>query len=237
MILLWEKVTLSGDYVLIPGSHRRSYVETLARQLANSLDVADLLNVAQYDFKGGLKPPKEAYKSLKRVSKALQIDRRSLERETSSTYLFATLIYYLLRSDNSYRGLAFIVEPRIESSVPGGVPLQLSFDYAIIDPLNPYRVFSLIEVKRMMTLSNIKEYLKDFITKFKSLPITPEKRKVVLHLHASPPLCTDRGIMDLLEGASLLLNASGGVLSLVTTHGCKNVEGIFKNREPNKRNT
>ena len=228
MMLTWERVTLSGGYIIIPGSPRRSYVEGLIRHLAGSLDLIDLLNVSQYDFKGGLKPPKEAYRSLKRVSKALQVDSRSLQRETSSTYLFATLIYHLLREDESYRGLAFIVEPRIESSVPRDAPLQLSFDYAIIDLSSPHRVFSLIEVKRMRTLSNIKEYIEDFITKFRSLSIAPETGKIVLHLYASPPLCRDQEVMDLLEGASLLLNASRGMLAMITTHGCKSMEGVSR---------
>jgi len=114
--LVWNRVDIPGGARIIPGGMRRDMVLKILGALEScSLGLGELLQVAQYDLSGKHRE-KEVIRVAKRIAKALGFSsERKLLRETSSTYMFSTAVYYTLRDLIAERGLVFAIEPRVQS--------------------------------------------------------------------------------------------------------------------------
>jgi len=155
--LVWNRVDIPGGARIIPGGMRRDMVlQILGALESRSLGLGELLQVAQYDLSG--KPrEKEVIRVAKRITKTLGFSsQRKLLKETSSTYMFSTAVYYTLRDLIAEKGLVFAIEPRVQSQGSEGV-----YDYAIIDPSNQ-KAELVVEVKRLQSLNNILGYIEEF---------------------------------------------------------------------------
>jgi len=143
--LVWRNVEV-GRLTLIVSRQRRDVIQRIIDLLeSGKLKLNDVLNVAQYDLTSRPKISyfRELHGSFNRLAKQLRM--RNLRRETSSTYLFSTLVYYVLKSEASLHGAWFVIEPRISDQT---MLQPIPFDYAILgrDVNSAGRVLVLSEV-------------------------------------------------------------------------------------------
>ena len=218
MTLHWTPINLARDARVIPGNQRKRYVEKLLKALDNSaISIEDLIRVTQYDLTNK-KPRWELTSATRRIANILGFqNKKKLRNETSSTYLFSTATYYLLKDFLKQRGLAFVIEPRILGTH------TVTYDYAIVDIFGA-RISVLVEVKRLQRLGNIDDYVNTFKEKVREITylIRPNSIKhVALHLHATPDLCKEyKGIEKLLASVGLLLSETKQPILIISTNTC-----------------
>jgi len=216
--LVWNRVDIPGGARIIPGGMRRDMVlQILGALESRSLGLGELLRVAQYDLSGKHRE-KELIRVAKRIAKTLGFSsERKLLKDTSSTYMFSTEVYYTLRDLIAEKGLAFAIEPRAQSQGSEWV-----YDYAIIDPSNQKAVL-IVEVKRLQSLNNILGYIEEFRKKKQAtlgMLRSTAIGHIVLHIHATPNLakiCS--GIGELLKGIALLLSETGQRALIISSMG------------------
>jgi hypothetical protein len=190
-----------------------------------------LLEFAQYDLNdNSTNVPGSTKDSLKKLSTKLSKYSRGhrggwkevrdkLKKMTSSSLLFSIVTYLGLSWYSDLKDLNFSVEVRIEKAHDKRSS-PLSFDYAILSENPGFCV--LVEVKRLSKLSNIEEYIHDFLKKIEELEI-PQivKLRALLHVHITPNLCSNKvdgdSIKRLLRGLSML-SLEG--FSFLVTDGC-----------------
>lgn len=223
MTLLWDPIKLAKakeGIQVIPSNQRRRYVERLVKALdKGAIGIGELLQVAQYDL-----TTKKLQRSLaaatRRIANALGFrDKNRLRNETSSTYLFSTATYYVLRDLLERYGLVFAIEPRILSTY------TVTYDYAIID-VSKTKIIILVEVKRLQKLGNIDDYINAFREKVRRITYLIKFANsidhVALQLHVTPELCEKyRGIERLLAGIGLLLTEARQPMLIISTSICR----------------
>ncbi len=219
MALLWNPIKLSKDLQVVPSNQRRRHVERLIKALDDgTVDIGELLRIAQYDLTTK-KPHRGLAGAARRIAKTLGFrDKNRLKNETSSTYLFSTATYYVLRDLLKRHGLAFVIEPRILSTY------TVTYDYALIDTYKT-KIMILVEVKRLQKLGNIDEYINTFREKVHRVTYLIRSgniNHVALHLHITPDLCGEyRGIEKLLAGIGLLLTEARQPVLIISTNICE----------------
>jgi len=217
--LVWNRVDIPGGARIIPGGMRRDMVLKILGALeSRSLGLGELLQVAQYDLSGKHRE-KEVVRVAKRITKTLGFSsERKLLKDTSSTYMFSTEVYYTLRDLITEKGLAFAIEPRVHS-----LGSEWVYDYAMIDASNQKAVL-IVEVKRLQSLNNILGYYIEELRKKKLATLSMLRSTsighIVLHIHATPNLakiCS--GIGELLKDIVLLLSETGQRALIISSRG------------------
>ncbi|ADM27602.1 hypothetical protein Igag_0775 [Ignisphaera aggregans DSM 17230] len=212
MNIYWDIVELPGVKV-IPSKRFRKIVEKLLKALDDGLiDFVDLVKVSQYDLSSTKKSRGDVSSSINRISRATKADRRDILKETSSSYMFVTAVFYAIKDLDRESKLQFLIEPRLE-------PGSYTYDYAIYDPVEG-RLKVVAEVKRLRSLANIGEYLETFMNKTEKCLATESIHRIALHIHLTPEILEKyQGVEELLLGLGKDIQLSKCKLTLITSSG------------------
>lgn len=211
---------LSSLYLRAASPHAE-LVEAILNSINRNKELLnDLAVVAQYDLSS--KVARKVKGNVKRLIKQLRLKERKLVSMSSGTELMGIVTYYAIEELLSEHNLYFYLEPEV-------LNIEKPFDYALIDEVNN-RIVALVKVKRLLSLENLLNYMKDFMNKAGSIHKNCDY--VILHLHITPEITKDKRTHKLIEILKEAVNTALNTLTnirIITTHINKDRFNTFKN--------